>query len=279
MTPYELHQAVKKGDLRHVSELLSTARPEIALNERDRRGWTPLMYAVSDPKADVKLLRTLLHHGARIDQGNFVSFALGTGDPRKIAVLIEAGADIRYQSEHGYDALVNAVHGRDVLHDPHLIELLNLLIANGVSLTGMTTYGESGVRVLSRIGRFDAVQFLLKAGANANDLKLTPLIEAVAFGSLTDVEAVIESGVDLEERDYWERTAWLIAIQIGDIPKAKLLLEHSSDEKDSDWTNHLSFSGSGRHPDIPPGQERRVHCSSRVADQRCTHASSLSQVL
>jgi ankyrin repeat protein len=163
MTPYELHQAVKKGDLRHVSELL------------------------------------------------------------------EAGADIRYQREHGYDALVDAVHGRDVLHDPHLIEFLNLLIANGVSLTGMTTYGESGVRVLSRIGRFDAVQFLLKAGANANDVQFTPLIEAVAFGSLPDVETVIESSVDLEERDYWERTAWLIAIQIGDIPKAKFLLEHGSD--------------------------------------------------
>jgi ankyrin repeat protein len=163
MTPYELHQAIKKGGLRHVGELL------------------------------------------------------------------EAGADIHYQREHGYDALADAAYGRDVLHDSHLIELLQLLVANGVSLTGMTTYGESGVRVLSRIGQFDAVQFLLEAGANANDVQLNPLIEAVAFGSLIDVAAAIKRGVDLEERDYWERTVWLVAIQIGDIPKAKLLLEHGSD--------------------------------------------------
>ena len=218
MTLYELHQAVKKGDLHRVSKLLSAPRSNIDVNRRDRKGWTPLMYAVSAPEANVKLLRTLLHHGASIDQSDIVSFAIGIGDPQKIAVLIEAGADIRYQREHGYDALPDAVHGRDVLHDPHLIELLHLLIANGVSLTGMSTYGESAVRVLSRIGRFDAVQVLLKAGANANDLNLTPLIEAVSFGSLTDVEAVIKSGVDLEERDFWERTAWLIAIQIGNIP-------------------------------------------------------------
>lgn len=38
----------------------------------------------------------------------------------------------------------------------------------------------------SRIGRFDAVQLLLKAGANPDDVKLTPLIEAVASESLAD---------------------------------------------------------------------------------------------
>src|ERR1700681_3015740 len=138
--------------------------------------------------------------------------AVKKGDLHRVSELLEAGADIHYQREHDYDALVDAAYGRDVLHDPHLIDLLKLLVANGVSLTGMTTYGESGVRVLSRIGRFDAVQFLLKAGANVNDVQLTPLIEAVAFGSLPDVAEAIESGVDLEERDYWERTAWLIAL-------------------------------------------------------------------
>jgi ankyrin repeat protein len=110
-----------------------------------------------------------------------------------------------------------------------LIEILKLLIANGVSLRGMTTYGESGVRVLSRIGRFDAVQLLLKAGANPDDIRFTNLIEAVAFGSLADVAAAVKSSTDLEERDYWERTPWLFAIQTGDIAKANLLLEHGSD--------------------------------------------------
>ncbi len=115
-----------------------------------------------------------------------------------------------------------------MLHDPRLMELLSLLVSSGVSLTGMSTHAEFGVRVLSRVGRFDAVRFLLDAGANPVDVQYTKLIEAVAFGSTADMEEVIAQGADLEEQDYWERTAWLVAIQTGDIAKARLLLEQGA---------------------------------------------------
>ncbi|HEV8575193.1 MAG TPA: ankyrin repeat domain-containing protein, partial [Dehalococcoidia bacterium] len=75
--------------------------------------------------------------------------------------MIKAGAEIRYKRDHGYDALLDAVHGRDVARDPGLLELLTLLVAHGVDLSGVSTYEESGLRVLSRIGRFDAVRLLL----------------------------------------------------------------------------------------------------------------------
>jgi ankyrin repeat protein len=191
MALYELHHAVKKGDLNRVSELLGESSRRVDINQPDHKGWTPLMYAVDSPEAGTEILRTLLRAGVNIDRAS-VCFALS--DVQKLAVLIEAGADIHYQDEHGYDALIKAAYGRDVLHNAHLIDVLNLLIANAVSLRGMSTYGESSVRVLSRIGRFDAVHLLLKAGANPEDTKFTRLIEAVAFGSLADVAAVIESG-------------------------------------------------------------------------------------
>ena len=223
---HELHQAAKNGDLNRVNELLRESPRRLDINQPDHKGWTPLMHAVDSPEAGIEIIRTLLHNGANIDRTS-VCFALS--DLQKLALLIEAGADVRYQDEHGYDALINAAYGRDVLHNPELLDILNLLIANGVSLRGMTTYGESSVRVLSRIGRFDAVHLLLKAGANPDDIKFTGLIEAVAFGSLNDVAAMVQDGTDLEERDHWERTPWLIAIQTGDISKAKFLLEHGSD--------------------------------------------------
>ncbi len=80
----------------------------------------------------------------------------------------------------------------------------------------------------------------LQHGANANDVNFTPLLEAVAFGSQADIEAAIERGFNLEERDYWGRTAWLLAIQIGDISKAKLLLEHGV-EKNAQGRDGESF--------------------------------------
>jgi ankyrin repeat protein len=226
MALYELHQAVKKGDLHRVSELLDESPLRIDINQADHKGWTPLMYAVACAEAGIEILRALIRHGVSIDQ-TAMSYALS--DLQKLKVLIKAGADIRYQKEHGYDALINAAYGRDVLHNPQLLDILNLLIANGVSLKGMTTYGESAIRVLSRIGRFDAVELLLKAGANPDDIKFTKLIEAVAFGSLADVETEVKSGAALEERDYWERTPWHFAIQTGDIARAKILLEHGAD--------------------------------------------------
>src|SRR5216683_576089 len=155
--------------------------------------------------------------------------ALGEGDPQRVLALIEAGVDIHYKREHGYDAVIDAVHGRDVARDTRLLELLALLVAHGVNLSGVSAYGESGLRVLSRLGRFDAVRVLLDAGADKRQLEWTPLMEAVALGSLAEVRAALEMGALLEERDWWSRTAWLIAVLVGDLDKVKSLLEWGAD--------------------------------------------------
>lgn len=154
--------------------------------------------------------------------------ALHDGDPAKVLALLDAGVDLHSRSAEGYDALIDAVHGRDVLRDPRLIELLQLLIERGVALNGVTTYGESGLRALSRIGRFDAVRLLLDAGADASHLKWSPLLRAVALGSLADVEREVAAGALLEEKDWWERTPWLLAIKTGDVAKARYLRERGA---------------------------------------------------
>lgn len=154
--------------------------------------------------------------------------ALHDGDPAKVLALLDAGVDIHSRSADGYDALIDAVHGRDVLRDPRLIELLQLLIERGVALNGVTTYCESGLRALSRIGRFDAVRLLLDAGADASHLKWSPLLRAVALGSLADAEREVAAGALLEEKDWWERTPWLLAIKTGYVEKTRYLRERGA---------------------------------------------------
>jgi ankyrin repeat protein len=154
--------------------------------------------------------------------------ALGDGDPERVGALIEAGANIRYKRAHGYDALLDAVHHRDISRDSQLLHILALLVEHGVDLSGVTSYAESGLRVLSRLGRFDAVRLLLEAGADRGHLEWTPLMEAVALGSFAHVKAILDNDPPLEERDWWERTAWLIALLTGDISKANLLREHGA---------------------------------------------------
>jgi ankyrin repeat protein len=149
--------------------------------------------------------------------------ALNAGDPEVVAALIARGANVRYRDEHGYDALLNAVHGRDISRDGRLLELLRLLVAAGAEPNGLTSYEESALRVLSHFGRFDAVALLLEAGADRSLLGWTPLIEAVALGSLADVAACLDAGAAPDEVDWWERTAFLVALLAGDVAKAELL--------------------------------------------------------
>jgi ankyrin repeat protein len=171
-----------------------------------------------------------------------MSQALHDGDPVVVRALLDAGGRVNYGRANGYDALIDAVHGRDVLRDPRLIELLELLVANNVPLNGISSYQESGLRVLSRLGRFDAVQLLLDAGADATHLRWTPLMHAVATGTAADVEQLLRDGAALEETDWWDRTAWLIALQSGDLAKCNLLRDHGA--------NIHACGGRGRNPPL-----------------------------
>lgn len=143
--------------------------------------------------------------------------------------MIAAGADLHFRDGNGYDALICAVHGRDLERDPHLLDLLGLLVKSGVDLNGQTIYKESGLRVLSRIGRFDAVRLLLQAGAAPESLGWTPLIEAVALGTPEECAELLSGRAPLEERDWWERTPWLFAIQVGDLVKTQMLKDAGAD--------------------------------------------------
>jgi ankyrin repeat protein len=178
--------------------------------------------------------------------------ALGQGDPETVADLVAAGADIRYKRQDGYDALLDAVHGRDLTRDSRLLDLLRLLVAHEVDLSGTSSYKESGLRVLSHVGRFDAVQLLLDAGADRGHLQWTPLIEAVALGSAEDVERLATGGGGLEAVDWWSRTAWLVALLTGDLEKARLLRELGAnvDARGRCGTPPLFYAVQGHRPEV-----------------------------
>ena len=233
-----LHVLSARGETEELRERLSDGFERARINDADRLGRTPLMCASQSERADVSTVYLLLDSGANVHQmsagidgsHSVLCLAVAAGDPEKVSVLLDHGANLHYIREHGYNALIDALHGRDIRSDTRLLALLRLLISRGVELNAVTDYNESGLRVVSRVGRFDAVRLLLDAGADESQLQWTPLIRAAAIETIDDVAREIETAGSLEERDYWERTAWLVSVQSGDLQKALLLKKRGADQ-------------------------------------------------
>ena len=232
----QIHLQVKQGNIAGVAEQIANGTDIEVLDEYSAQ--TPLMVAVTSPNVGLDMMQFLINQGADINavdeetQKTVLGLAVRTGNLDKVQLLLEAGADIRYQTSSSYDVLIDAVHGRDIAKDPHLIPLLNLLIERGAKVNGVSRYGESALWVTSRVGRFDAVQVLLAAGADAESLGWTELMSAIAFEPLATVQKLLEQGADLTVRDCWLRTPWLLSLQMGDVEKAKLLLAAGANPHD-----------------------------------------------
>jgi ankyrin repeat protein len=224
-----LHEAAERGDLAAVRAAIETAPDHVnTLAE----GYSPLMLAAANRDASPEVLKVLLSAGADPDQfcEHFnhadqppLAIALHAGALDKVECLVEAGANIRYRRSHNFNALLDAVHGHDIRRDPDLLRTLGRLIDWGVDLNAVSSYAESGLRVLSHMARFDAVRLLLLAGADASQLEWTPLMRAVAIGTVEDVKAELAAKPDLEAVDWWSRTAFLIAVLTGEQEKLDLL--------------------------------------------------------
>ena len=230
---FELHREVKHGNARRVRELLQAGAE---INAKDRSGYTPLMYALQSPAASGELVELLLDSGGAVAETTsdgtdccLASVALGGGDPVKLALVLDRGADLHYMRKHGYDALLDAAYGGYADRGARLLDVLKMLVARGVALNSVSSYGESALRVLSRLGRFDAVKLLLDAGADESQLAWTRLHRAVALGSLDDVRDSLQRGADIEAVDWWECTPWLVAVKRGDLEKARYLVDRGAD--------------------------------------------------
>jgi hypothetical protein len=90
----------------------------------------------------------------------------------------------------------------------------------------------SALRIASHYGEFDTVKVLLAAGADKQILQWTELMEAIALGSLENVKALLNQGVDLCARDLSGRTPWLLSLQVGDLEKAQILLSSGANQEE-----------------------------------------------
>ena len=143
-----IHDYARAGNIVGVAGLLAK---KIDVNARDRDSkQTPLMQAAASRKAGLDMLRFLIDKGANVNATgglygpqSVLSIAIGGGNPEKVALLLDAGAQIGYERPERYDALIDAMHSRRIAVDPDLVPLVRLLIDRGAKLGTVSTYSES----------------------------------------------------------------------------------------------------------------------------------------
>lgn len=117
-------------------------------------------------------------------------------------------------------SLLQAVYN----NSSNLIDEVKSFIESGEDLNAITSHGESALRVASNNGRFDVIKLLLDSGADKEQLCWSNSFYEVAFGTVDSIVESLKKQSDLEHKDRWERTPWLISIQVGEIEKTAELL-------------------------------------------------------
>lgn len=121
-------------------------------------------------------------------------------------------------------------HGAQIPWPPvGFFDAVKALLDGGADPNEITKFGESPLRVSSHFGPFDVVGLLLRSGADPEQLGWTRLFHEIAFGTTGIIKPLLDQGPDLTARDYWDRTPWLLALLLGDVEKAELLLAAGSD--------------------------------------------------
>ncbi len=221
----KIHDDARSGNIAGITVEIASG---VAIDCLERTSGKSALHLVSAmPNANQDMVQFLVQQGATVSAQVFQD-AVKTGSVDTIEFLLKSGARIDARVKGGCGTLIYAAYGRGYAGNATLIPVLTLLIEHGADVKIMSEYSESALRILSNHGRLDAVQFLLDHGADATTLAWTDLIRVVALGTVEEFESLLEQGANLGERDYWERTPWLMSLLVGDLTKARRLLSAGS---------------------------------------------------
>ncbi|MBI4472363.1 MAG: ankyrin repeat domain-containing protein, partial [Acidobacteria bacterium] len=189
----KLLTAAADGRSHDIEQLLSAGAN---INTVDRRGWTPLHYAIEQKHTETALL------------------------------LIRKGADIRKLTESECSPLTFAAQENDVA-------LIKELLMRHVPVEPVTVNGTTPLIIAAAHGSVEAAELLIAAGADVNRRRSvgshdTVLMTAASEGQLGAVTLLLAHGAKLEETDQNGNTAMMYAAAQGHVEILKCLRERGA---------------------------------------------------
>ncbi|KAL6793087.1 ankyrin repeat-containing domain protein [Trichoderma sp. SZMC 28012] len=233
------------------------------VNVTDPKGKTALTFAIQN--GHTKTAELLLQNGADMTLLDNITgwpalfHAAYYGSVDIFRALLTQGADIKFTSRNGYDALLSATeggqnsvikvlleHGIDVsssrpkkagtplgmaIRNGHY-EVVELLLNNGANYNAVLETDWLPLTLASYEGQVNIAKLFLGLGADINESTsdgLTPLVNAIWNNKVDMVQFLLENGADPSIADPGGCTALKAAIHVGNIEIVKLLLDNSVD--------------------------------------------------
>lgn len=191
--PLDLHTSASIGETELVQDILD--RKQAGVNELNKGGWSPLMYAAY-----------MGHH-------------------ETINLLVETGADTNQRTPQGSTSLIlAAMCGYD--------SVMPCLLQNGADLEAKDNRGWTALFHAASSGHQQTTEFLIKAGADLEVIepnhRLSPIMEAAASGHEMIVHQLLQQGVDVNRVDVNGENAQTLAYEYGHTEVANIIENFNS---------------------------------------------------
>lgn len=199
-----IHTAANIGCDERVRDIIENSDNKCIVDEQNKNGWTPLMYAACC--ANLKVVLLLLEEGAETDLRNSeghtaLTLASKCGSGDVVHLLIDSGAKVNERDLRGWTALFYAV----------------------------------------AFGHRSVAQLLIERGALVDivddDLGVTPLMLAAAAGHEIIVKELLQFGATISTESISGDTAKSLALKNGHINVKNLIDAHYNSKKRNQMPN------------------------------------------
>ena len=214
----ELNIAAEIGDTTKVKNLLKKG---VNINERDRFGRTPLIYAALN--GHDRIIKMLLEFHADIhakdhfDQTAFIA-AVNGGHVNSAEILLKNGANSSAPNGEGVPPILIALGRED-------FEMVDLLLKYGIEINSIDERGRTVLQRIIESNDAELVQTVLRRGVDERYI----VHLAAGVGDTTLLKTLLKNKIDINKRDALGKTPLLFALLYDRTQCAKMLLDQSAD--------------------------------------------------